>query len=193
MECLYSIHSPNGMGYQHRECLELDKKTPDYYQYYVTNDDENNQWHEYILETKPGICCQCNKNMKTPQKDKDYQLLYPEESMFIFTSKRGDEYWYIYYHYCSNCLEKGLYNWSKSNNRKYPILRYDGGYFINSLKNMDEIKIPESITFPRIYRCNYYLSNGYRYLDEDKTEYTQQEIEMSDKLDKMDKIDRMIQ
>ena len=36
MECLYSIHSPNGMGYQHRECLELDKKTPDYYQYYVT-------------------------------------------------------------------------------------------------------------------------------------------------------------
>ena len=189
MDRLYSIQSPNGVGYSQKDYLELDKRTPDYYQYYIKNEDEDYQWHSYIFETNPGICCNCNKDMKTKLPDEHYKGLYPGESLFIFKSKRGDEYWNIYYHYCTDCMEKGLYNWSKTNNRKYPILRCDGGEFVNMLRKMDKTNIPKNIKIPRIYRCDYYLSNGYRYLDEDTKVYTTHEMEMKDKLENMDNND----
>ena len=44
MEHLYSINSPNGIGYCQKDDLELEKKTEDYYQYYIKNDDETNLW-----------------------------------------------------------------------------------------------------------------------------------------------------
>ena len=88
-------------------------------------------------------------------------------------------------------MKKGLYNWSETNNRKYPILRYDGGYFVNMLKCIDNnIDIPENISFPIIYRCDYYLSNGYRYLDKSQQKYSEQENEMKEKLENMDIIDK---
>ena len=193
MDSLYSINSKNGAGYLTKEHLELEKKTKEYYQYYIKNDEEDEEddilLHEYIFETNPGICSHCNKDMTKQKVDEKYKGLYSGESLFIFKSKRGDEYWNIYYHYCTNCMEKGLYNWSKTNDRKYPILRCDGGGFVNMLRTMDETNIPSNITIPRIYRCDYYLSKGYRYLDEDTKVYTTPENEMKDKLENMDNND----
>ena len=190
MEHLYSINSENGIGHNQQQYLELEKKTEEYYQFYIKNDDEeDNQWHEYIFETKPGICCNCNKDIvehKLENKNGNYKTLFPGESLFIFKSRRGDEYWNIYYHYCTECMENGLYNWSGTNNKKYPILRHDGGNFVNMFKYIDETTIPKNINIPRIYRCDYYLSKGYRYLDEDSTLYSEEDNEMETKLENMD-------
>ena len=35
MERLYSIYSPNGIGYNNKDLLELEKKKDDYYQFYI--------------------------------------------------------------------------------------------------------------------------------------------------------------
>ena len=175
MNRLYSINSENGKGYGYlNNSLELEKKTEDYYQFYIKESDEEsdeeNLYSEYIFETQPGICSHCKKNLTFNNENiyNNYKLLYPNESLFTFVNKRGDEYWYIYYHFCNVCFNKALYNWSCKNERKYPRLRIDGGKFINSLNNMDLNNIPNNINFPKIYRCDYYLSEGYRYLEKNK-------------------------
>lgn len=175
MNRLYSINSENGRGYGYlNNSLELEKKTEDYYQFYIKESDEEsdeeNLYSEYIFETQPGICSHCKKNLTFNNENiyNNYKLLYPNESLFTFVNKRGDEYWYIYYHFCNVCFNKALYNWSYKNERKYPRLRIDGSKFINSLNNMDLNNIPNNINFPKIYRCDYYLSEGYRYLENNK-------------------------
>ena len=179
MDRLYSINSENGKGYGYlNNSLELEKKTEDYYQFYIKESDEEsdeelvkkNLYSEYIFETQPGICSHCKKNLTFNNENiyNNYKLLYPNESLFTFVNKRGDEYWYIYYHFCNVCFNKALYNWSGKNERKYPRLRIDGGKFINSLNNMDLNNISNNINFPKIYRCDYYLSEGYRYLENNK-------------------------
>jgi len=177
MNRLYSINSPNGIGFKCKDLLQLEKKTDDYFQFNIDDDDD---WHNYIFETNPGICCNCNKNLSINNEDNDdyalkfkvkYKLLYPSESLFIFTCRKGNEYWNVYYHYCTKCLNYGLYNWSVNNpDNKYPYLRFHGGSFIKSINNVNfNQNIPKK-NYPRIYRCDYYLSSGYNYLEDDTIE-----------------------
>ena len=79
MERLYSINSPNGIGYNYKDFLELEKKMDDYYQFYIKQkSDPDSEWYNYIFETKPGICCNCNKNLsiETNNTKIKYKLLY---------------------------------------------------------------------------------------------------------------------
>ena len=184
MDRLYSINSPNGIGYNNKDLLELEKKKDDYYQFYIKNESESelesysdaetdSEWYNYIFETKPGICCNCNKNLSIESNNTKikYKLLYPNESLFIFTSRKANQYWYVYYHYCTECLNQGLYNWFINNpENKYPYLRYDGGLFINSINNINLNQAIPKKNYPRIYRCDYYLSSGYNYLEDDSIE-----------------------
>ena len=188
MDKLYSINSKNGKGYNiPKEVLELEKSN-EYYQFFINNDNDINEgstdsdysdyedpWLEYIVETLPGKCCDCNKKLFT-ETESNYKLLYPDESIFIFTARSGDRYWYIYYHYCTECLSKKLYQWSLRNNTLYPKLRVDGNKFINM--KASDIELPSNIQFPKIYRCDYYLANGYRYLDKANKVYSDEENKM---------------
>ena len=186
MDRLYSINSKNGMGYNMISDLEL-MNEKEYYQYHIKNDES--LWIEYILETVPGICDNCKRNLSLDEGNSiKYKLLYPNESLFIFTSRRGDKYCYIYKHYCSDCLNKALYNWSlKNSHNKYPRLRYDGASFIYDLKNMDmDIDNNPKKNYPRIYRCDYNLSSGYNYLDDLNKVYTDNEQNMRKKLISME-------
>tara|TARA_Y100000741_G_scaffold356666_1_gene333587 strand:+ start:3715 stop:4284 length:570 start_codon:yes stop_codon:yes gene_type:complete len=180
MERLYSVNSSNGRGYNKLN-LEYSKKSDDYLLKVINN--EESDWEEYIIETIPGICNRCNKDLSEDISDKiKYKLLYPNESLFIFSQRRRNQYYYIYKHYCTCCLNKGLYNWSINNlHNKYPHLRVDGFSFIYNLKNMNDEYIPKK-NYPRIYRCEYYLSQGYTYLDDKNKKYTDNQLDAQKKL-----------
>lgn len=207
MNRLYSIQSQNGKGYNLEDSsLELEKDK-EYYQIYINNEEGNEEgndsdyslsddnyidpYQEYIIETKPGICSECEKDLSVNEQS-EYKNLYKNEGLFIFTSKNGDRYFYIYYHYCKDCLSKKLYNWSKNNDYKYPSLRVNGNQIINI--RVLNVELPKNIEFPTIYYCDYYLSNGYRFLDniKGKNVYSDKEKEMHLLLDEKDKKDKRL-
>lgn len=190
MDRLYSINSPNGKLYN---TSNFDyNKTSEGYLLKVINI-EDSIWDVYIKETKPGICNRCNKYL-SKEKDKSdkikYKLLCPNESLFIYSQRRGNEYYYIYKHYCSSCLNKALYMWSiKNEHNKYPQLRVDGFSFIYNLENInDDDDIPKK-NYPRIYNCDYYLSQGYNYLDDESKKYTDNELIMKKKIINQEMLD----
>ena len=165
MNRLYCTESPNGFGFNSCGSLELEK-SKDYYQFYYNkkkqlddsdkdsdtdSDDFIDLYEDYIFETKPGICCQCNKDLSLDIQSSNYKLLYPNERLFSFVSKNGNEYWYIYYHYCKDCFNSSLYNWYNKHN-KYPRLRFDGGSFVNMnyiTTDLLDMGLPVSIDMPK--------------------------------------------
>ena len=102
MERLYSINSVNGRGYNMSliNKKDNDKKLDDFNNFQIENLDS--LWTEKIIETKPGICCNCKKDLSkcSVSDDKNkYKLLYPEESLFIYSTKGRSTYCYYYIHF----------------------------------------------------------------------------------------------
>ena len=193
MQRLYSINSPNGIGYNCSliQTHEISGSKSDYYKFTFKESENSNlefsdsetdnecEWSNSIIETEPGICDNCKidlQNKCNQDNSKEYKLLYPNESLFIYKFRRGYDYCNVYKHYCTECLNKVLYTWSLKNpHNKYPSLRLDGSSIIYLFKSLDSSKIEydKSIEYPRIYVCDYYISQGYNYLnfnDEKKTE-----------------------
>tara|TARA_B100000401_G_C52607465_1_gene624991 strand:+ start:152 stop:721 length:570 start_codon:yes stop_codon:yes gene_type:complete len=180
MNNLYCLNSVNGRIYSSSN-KEYTKQS-DGYLFKVLLDSDS-IWEEYVIESEPGICNICNKDLSVDgEYDPKYKLLYPNESIFLYSQKQGYKYFYIYKHYCSSCLNKGLYIWSQKNqHKKYPYLRVDGFSFVYNLKNMNDEYIPKK-NYPRIYRCEYYLSEGYTYLDDKNKKYTDKQLDAQKKL-----------
>ena len=193
MERLYSINSVNGRGYNMDLSNKKDNELDDFNEFDIENFD--NLWSEKIIETKPGICRNCKKDLSkggvSDDKNK-YKLLYPDESLFIYSTKGRGAYCYHYIHFCSGCMNRNLYLWSiKNGENKYPHLRVHAQSFLWAMKSNDleTINIPKNINFPRIYRCEYYLGSNYDYLDDCNTIYNEEQIENKEKLKYMDDSD----
>ena len=116
MERLYSINSVNGRGYNINLINKKDNKLNDFNEFIIENLDS--LWNEKIIETKPGICFNCKKDLSkytVSNNNNKYKLLYPEESLFIYSTKGRETYCYHYIHFCSQCLNSNLYLWSIKN------------------------------------------------------------------------------
>ena len=196
MERLYSINSVNGRGYNMSLINKKDnnkKNLDDFNEFQIENLDS--LWTEKIIETKPGICFNCKKDLSkcsVSDNNNKYKLLHPCESLFIYSTKGRDTYCYHYIHFCSECMNNNLYLWSiKNTQNKYPYLRVHAQSFLWTMKSNDfeKINIPKNISFPRIYRCEYYLGSNYDYLDDCNTIYNEEQIEYKNKLKYMDKCD----
>ena len=195
MERLYSINSINGRGYNMNLINKKnnDKFLGDFNEFKIENLDS--LWTEKIIETKPGICCNCKKDLSKcngTHNNNKYKLLYPEESLFIYSTKGRGEYCYHYIHFCSECLNKNLYLWSiKNPENKYPYLRVHAQSFLWAMNSNDfqTINIPKNINFPCIYRCEYYLGSNYDYLDDSNTIYNEEQIQNKQKLKYIDNKD----
>lgn len=193
MERLYSINSVNGRGYNMDLSNKKDNELDDFNEFDIENFDS--LWSEKIIETKPGICRNCKKDLSKSGVSDDknkYKLLYPDESLFIYSTKGRGAYCYHYIHFCSGCMNRNLYLWSiKNGENKYPHLRVHAQSFLWAMKSNDLeiINIPKNINFPRIYRCEYYLGSNYDYLDDCNTIYNEEQIENKEKLKYMDDSD----
>lgn len=193
MELLYSINSVNGRGYNMSLINKKNNELDDLNEFQIENLDS--LWDEKIIETKPGICFNCKKDLSkcsVSDNNNKYKLLHTEESLFIYSTKRRGAYCYNYIHLCSECMNKNLYLWSiKNPTNKYPYLRVDAQSFLYNFKDdvLKKLKVPKDINFPRIYRCEYYLGSNYDYLDDCNTIYNEEQIEYKNKLKYMDKCD----
>lgn len=192
MERLYSINSCNGRGYNMNF---TNNKNKEFDRYIFDIESLDSLWSETIIETIPGICSSCKKDLSKYSdidEKKKYKLLYPNESLFIYSIKNRNRYCYIYKHFCSECMNKNLYLWSiKNPKNKYPHLRVDAQSFLYNFKDdvLKKLKVPKDINFPRIYRCEYYRVLGYTYLDDSNIIYNEEQIENIQKLKYIDNCD----